>query len=554
MQPEIFRPLPSPSSSNQPASKVGKLDWGVTASLFFASFLLRLVYAAQFPFPPLDDPAYYIQAARNFFTPHPWQISIIWNFQPRFSSLTHPAFDYWQPLPAFAIAAAFLLFGQSLLAAQLPSIIAGSLLPIFTYWFGRRTFGRLPQFSPRLAFALSLAAATYIVINPLLVYQASMPDSSMLYSVLVVAALWVWNKTPRKAIWQPLAFGLLTGLAYLARTPAVFLVLAWLIYIGWSWRQKQGAAKWREVLFTLVGIGLPVGSWSLRNLLTFGFVTSPAGLQTLLIFDYQSLFNYQTPVNFSTFVARGIGPILQVRQEALANAWFQVLDLLLFPTALPAVLGLGLLAAKKVGLGLATLYSLLLLGGLPLIFGVASTNGSYYHSVGSSAPFLALGLVYIGWLLAAWVRRRNLLRTPILPALGGLVLILTLIKFGVSYNAAVEGSRSTNETYRQVTSWLTQHPATAVIANEPSSLNYATGLPAVRLPADENLEVLAQVAAHYQASYIVITESAGKYPALLQSPDNQRFPLVYRAPDDAFEIYGVAGTTRLIKVPFPKRA
>ncbi len=500
--------------------------------LFVLAFAIRFVYAVQFSFPPLDDPAYYIQTARSFFTPHPWQVSIIWNFQPRFATLLHPALDYWQPLPALAIALSFWLFGPSLLAAQLPSMLAGSMLAVFTFGLGRRVFARLADVSPDTAFWLGLAAGLYLAINPLLVYQSAVPDSSMLYAALVAGALLGWEQV--RSGWQAAGVGLLIGLAYLTRTPAVFLILA---LGGWLLWQRN----WRNLLWVGLGAVLPVSLWSLRNWLTFGFLASPAGLQTIFIFDYQSLFNYQNLPDLNSFWAGGLVQIVKVRWEALANAWFDVLNPLFFPTVGPAVLGLFLLLRQtRVGLGLWAVYSLLLFVGLPLIFGVASTNGSYYHSVGSSAPLLAIGLIYGGWGVAAWVKRRGWLRVSLLPALAILLLILTLLKFGASYGAAYALQQSEGETYRQIGVWLSQHPATSVMTNEPSSLNYATGVPSIRLSAAENLHVLAQVAAFYHTDYIIITENVGLYPYLLHKPSpNQRFQMVYRAPDNTFEIYSV---------------
>jgi hypothetical protein len=65
----------------------------------------------------------------------------------------------------------------------------------------------------------------------------------------------------------------------------------------------------------------------------------------------------------------------------------------------------------------------------------------------------------------------------------------------------------------------------------------------LRLPADEPLEVVRRLADRYKAGYIVITGYFGRYPALLQAPDNQTFPLVYQDPQAEFEIYKVPGNS-----------
>ncbi len=210
------------------------------AVLFVVAFLVRLVYALQITFPPLDDPAYYIQAARALSGPRPWEmeVGIIWNFQPLFENVRHPGMEFWMPLSSLVIGFFLWLLGDTFFAAQLPSLIAGSLLPIFTWFFARR-------FMPD---GLSFVAGLLVALNPLLVYQSALPDSSMLYAALVCPALLLltrFREKPRPT--TALAFGLLTGLAYLARTPAVFLVATAILFTIYAPKgYLRFTIKWRK--------------------------------------------------------------------------------------------------------------------------------------------------------------------------------------------------------------------------------------------------------------------------------------------------------------------
>ncbi len=324
-----------------------------------------------------------------------------------------------------------------------------------------------------------------------------------------------------------------------------------------------------------------VGAWSLRNWLLFGFVTSPAGTQTIFLFDYQDLFNYRTPINFQTWLDGGLGKIIGLRLEALWSAWRTVLDALTPPTALLGVIGLGWLAKRESAARPAALYSLLLFLGVPLIFAVASLNGSYYHSAASSAPFLAAGQVFLVWHglnnlrlthpkhtrdlqfrrgkaqsapnpPSSFLRpRSSVLVPPSSPKssivnrgypLGASIILAVLVLINVlllvlNFGPVTAVHRQDADLYGRIKIWLVSHPASAVITNQPATLNYVSGQPSVRLPANEDLATLREVANKYKASYIIITEQAGRYPALLDAPENKLFPLVHQGGD--FEVFAV---------------
>jgi 4-amino-4-deoxy-L-arabinose transferase-like glycosyltransferase len=428
--------------------------------------------------------------------------------------------------------------GDTFFAAQLPSLIAGSLLAPMTYFFARR----LPLENNG---TIGVLAALLVIFNPLLAYQSVLPDSSLIFAALVIGAVLLLTRPTGEALPPEKAFifGLLTGLAYLARTPALFLVLAWLVLLG---RAKFGGGKkgaGKELVFGFLGILLPVGFWSARNLLTFGYITPPAGTQTIFLFDYDSLFNYSTPLNFQTWLEGGIGKIISVRVEALWVAWRSVLDAMFVPTVIPAAIGLWLLAKNYAEGRLAALYTVLLFLGLPLIFGVASTNGSYYHSAGSCAPFLAVGLVYGLGRLAAWLSARvNFTRRALFNTFIVIFLLANVVWLGAGMPSVIQGHRNDGDLYARINGWLATRPATVVIASQPSSLNYVSGVGAVRLPAQENLTTLLEVAKKYHAEQIIITEQMGRYPDLLHSPENTLFPQIYRSPTGDFEVYGVPKT------------
>jgi hypothetical protein len=513
-------------------------NWLWPGGIFGLALVIRLVYALQLPFPPLDDPAYYVQGARSFFNGHPLELSIIWNYHPAPASVTHPGFDFWMPMASFLIAGAFLLLGDTALAAQLPSVIAGSVLAALTFWLGKRLLAGV-GLAPRPQTFLAGVAGLYIALNPLLAYQSAVPDSSMIYAALLAGAALVWIS--RESPSQSLGLGLLMGLAYLARSHAVFFIAAWgSVTLVRLLRERESRAKtFRLAVFTAIGLLLTAGPWLLRNWLTFQALSSPAALETGLINHYATLFNYETPINLSTFLQQGAGNILLTRWDALYNAWVEVLGTMFVPTALLPAIGLFLLWRRnRAMLDGGLLYCLLLGVVSPLIIAVASINGSMYHSAGSIAPFGAIGYVYLLYRASEKYRAWKPGGLRLFPVLTVGIIAVELVQFGVSVGGTVDNHRHNEAVYARLNSWLKANNVSGpVIADEPSSLNYATGLPALRLPADESLETLKRVAERYGATYIVVTSFFGRYPAALESPDNTIFPRAYFDPQGEFEIY-----------------
>ncbi len=526
----------SESATSHKEDHVTPKSWPWTLALFGLAFAIRLIYALQVPFPPLDDPAYYVQGARSLRTGQPFDMAIVWNYHPLPKTVQHPGFDFWMPLTSFAIWLSFGLFGDNPLAAQLPGVLAGSILSVLTFYLARRW---------KLPVLLAGLAGLYIAINPVLAYQSAVPDSQMLYAALVGAAWLVWPVGNGGKWFRYAGLGALIGLAYLTRSHAVFLGLAWAgVTLGQLWRQKdRRRATLLEAGLVMVGLGVVIGPWLARTWLTFGFINSPAGLESALIYDYASLFNYQTPINFSSFAALGPGKILAARGVALYNAWVDVLSVIFLPTVILPLAGLILLWWRQRAGGGVLLYWFLLSLGLPLIFVAASSTGSFYHSSGSLAAAGAIGYLYLGWLVELSWRARRPRSLSLLPLMAGALFVLELAQFVITVPQTISRHQDDQNLYQRLGVWLkTNDPGgQAVIADEPSSLNYATGLPALRLPSDEPLEILQNLANQYQVRYIVVTGNFGRYPALLDSPNNTIFPRLYADPQGEFEVFDARG-------------
>ena len=547
----------SDNASDQPHT-ARPLGWrfGLPAALFGVTLVVRVVQAAQLHFPPLDDPAYYVKAAQNVLAGRGLSIAVAWNYVPLPASAgLHPAFDYWMPLTSFAMLPFLWLSGGAYWATQIAGVLAGAALAPMTYAFGRRV---LPNTQ------LAVAAALITALSPLLVYQSATPDSAMLYAALAAGALLVSEsntsyaglspptpsslRTRRSAVPKKeggvrvhyIIAGIMAGLAFLARTPAVFIVAAWLICVVLARGHRRQAAQ--NTAAAIGGFVVVVAGWLVRNLLTFGFLTSPAGTQTIFLTDYNDLFAYNAPTGWNDLItqAGGVGALLAERGAALLGVWGS-LGSFFWPTGLLPVAG-AILLWRQPQARLPLIYCLLLSLGLPLVFGVASEYGSFYHSAGSMSPFLApaavLAVYRLGGLLARIGPRKSYDRRlrQLGGALVGALIMLNLVILPPTLTATAARHSNEGNQFGRIAAWLREHPARAVVANEPTTLNYVSDVPALRLPANQDAATVRELMKRYGADYVIVTAHVGKYPEALR--DTPLFHLAYQDTSEyGFEVY-----------------
>src|SRR5512137_2816900 len=105
-----------------------KQDVWIALALFAAGWGIRLALASRLEFPPLDDPAFYVQTARNLAAGRGLVSDVLWSYQFAFPAVTHPSHEYWMPSATLLMAPWIKAFGDSLLIAQLPGTLCGALL------------------------------------------------------------------------------------------------------------------------------------------------------------------------------------------------------------------------------------------------------------------------------------------------------------------------------------------------------------------------------------------------------------------------------------------
>jgi 4-amino-4-deoxy-L-arabinose transferase-like glycosyltransferase len=487
-------------------SERAKVFW-ICVALFVVALGVRVGLALQLPFPQLDDPAGYIQLARNIASGRGLVSDVLWSYWVSFPSVTHPSNEFWMPLASSFMAGSIRVLGDTLFAAQLPGILAGSMLVPLAYGIGRTLWPVQRRWA--------VLAAMLLVPNAALVYQAVSADSSALYTLLATLALFVAAQAiDRQQISWGLLAGVLCGLSYLTRSHGLLLPAAiGLIALLRLWRRPRLLIGYGTML--VLGFFALIIPWWLRNQSVFG-ATQPIPLMTIMASrGYEDWFNYTDQPTVASLAQMGWGTFLGFRIDALLRALGVILTMT-FPFGLVG-LPIALLRRETI-FRVFLVYAAALYLGVCLVLPSAAVTGSFYHSTGPFVVWAALGSVYAIKYLFERPRAR-------LMAVAGYALIAGLVlgQTALAWTSAITTSRTQGQQFGEIARWVRDHvPAgEPIITTQANTLNYVTGHPALTLPTIQDMSVLRQLADRYGVRYIVITERNGLYPMALDDPAAQ---------------------------------
>ena len=491
-------------------------SFGICSALFVAALGLRLVLALQLPFPQLDDPAGYLQLARSLAGGRGLVSDVLWSYWVSFPSVTHPSNEFWMPLASVLMAGSIRLWGDTLFAAQLPGILAGSLLAPLAYGMGRTLWPAQRRWA--------VLAAVLLVPNAALVYQAVSADSSALYTLLATLALFVGALAiDRQRISWGLLAGVLCGLSYLTRSHGLVLPAAiGLIALIRLWRRPRLLIGFIAAL--ALGFFALIVPWWLRNRAVFG-ATQPIPLTSIVASrGYEDWFNYTNQPTLAALARMGWGTFLGYRVEALLKALGVILTMT-FPFGF---IGLPIaLLRRETIFRVFLIYAAALYLGVCLVLPSAAITGSFYHSAGPFVVWAALGSSYAVKYLFERPRVRVL-------SVAGYALIagLAIGQTALAWSSAIATSRVQGQQFAAIARWVQANvpPGEPIITTQANTLNYVTGHPALTLPALQDVGVLRQLADRYRVRYVVITERSGLYPRALDDPA-ARADLVERLPE-----------------------
>jgi 4-amino-4-deoxy-L-arabinose transferase-like glycosyltransferase len=477
-------------------------DFLIADLLFAAAFAVRLILASQMPFPPLDDPAFYLQTARNLAAGRGLVSDVIWSYQFLFPAVTHPSHEYWMPLATLLMAPWISLF-HTTEAAHLSGVICGALLAPLTYWLGLRAEVRSRW--------VAGGAALLVAGSVSLAYQSASFDSAMPFALCAGVALIAGGLAVERAAWRwALLSGLASGLAYLARSDGLLVSVCVGAVMLLQTRPRRGV--WRLWFGLVFGVAIFIVPWWWRNWAVFG-VSQPVSPGTAIVLqDYAQLFSWGATPTLAHLWARGLPFIIDLRVQALlhnVDVWL----LMTFPFGLLGVLGL--LRERRTVFRLGLIYGVALFLTTAFFFSVPTLFGLFYHSSGAVVPWLAVG--------STTLLRRLWLRRPLRLIAVGLtvgVSMLLLAQWALALPAVISDSERNQVRFAEITYWLQANvPADQpILTTQANTLNYASGYSALSIPVAQDAAVLRQVADRYGVRYVIVTERNGQYPQALEQP------------------------------------
>lgn len=474
--------------------------------LALIGLLVQGFWALQLDYPSYTDAYYYTTNGQRLAQGYGFTEQIIWVYLDDPAGLPTPSHTYWMPLTSLLAAGGYLIH-DSFRGAQLFFWLLAGLLPLLTaaivVWLG----GQRWQFW--LAGLLTAAGGFYahFLSQPSTFAPFAWAGGGCLLALAVANRDLTGFKQAQLANLSGLKWwlmaGLLAGLAHLTRADGLLLLavgsLIWLRH----WRRGGALAA------LLLGYGLIMGGWLLRNGLVLGTPLPTSGTQTIFLTSYADIFAYGRSFDLPHLLAWGWPEIIRSRLDGLSVALQTFVAVSGYIVLTPFVIWGWLYAARQKGvwLGPMSWYALALLLTMSLLFTLPGSNGGLFHSSAALWPwFMALAAIgldrAVAWL--AW-RRRNWRPEEARRVYAG---IFVLAAFGLSGLVGLSRGpgvvASEAEVYGEIKELL---PETAVVfAGDAPAFHYHTGVPALSAP-NEPLDVLLAMARRYNATHLLLDSS-----------------------------------------------
>jgi hypothetical protein len=486
--------------------------WLTAAAIFVVALVARAIVASLITFPKPEDTAYYVGVGRNLLEGRGLVSDALWSFGTPPLVFPRPAFEVWLPLPTFLAAIPMAVLGATFNAAQVASVVVGSVVPVLAWRLGAdvATERRLPPGRARtLAVGAGLTAAVYL---PLLLHSA-LPDSTMPFAVLALGACLLMPRIVRGGTAvgltdrRVLLLGVLIGLAALTRNEAIWLGATWAL-VGWRAGQLRLVAVAGAVAL------LVFAPWMLRDWAVFGSPLPGQAAANALSIDGLDIFAWNDPPTLARYLAIGPARLLELRVTGIGHNLLSVLLVVGLPISF-----IGLLALPWQARGSAIrpvlLLSVITFLVTGLLFPVSTTWGTFLHASGpvnvliivSALLALDAGIARLG-ARQGWTRPVAWLG-PTLGVFGSLQFSVALLP---TFGAA---SRETATRFDELGTRMAAigHPLDAsagpVITDFPIWLAETARISSLALPEEPPVDVL-DLARTFDARLIVVLEPAAR--------------------------------------------
>ncbi len=502
----------------------------IPVALYGIALLVRVVATFVVTFPLSEGSAYYVAVARNIVAGRGLVVDALWSYATPPLELPRAAFELWQPLASSLAALPMFVLGSSYSSAQLGFAVVGAMVAPLTWLVARDAATRLELPEHRQRYVALGAGAVAAVAGPL-VLSAALPDSTLPFTVLAVAACVAMPAAIRAEKLAIFALGMLLGLAYLTRMEAVYLGVVFVAFV-WTSGARGRNLVGRVGAVAVIGalVALP---WWLRNLATFGTPMPGQLADNAFLTSNEQIFAFADRPTLAAFLAQGPATIVAHVAQGL---WHDLFDVLLMPGNIVTAVALITIAFgwrrrhAVAGSPLAALlvYGLICFALTSTIFPVATQWGTFEHAAGPlMVAFVVLAALGGDALVArvrAWRRwpRPNAGMAPAaITAVVAAMTVLQLLFAGAQ--ASTRDAQITAVTAASLGTVDRDLTWTPFVTDRPVWLSDSFHLPALVLPRGSAAEV-NRVLETFRARYVVRVDASAS-PALDASPCFVRLPI-----------------------------
>ena len=501
--------------------------WATVIGIFVVSLVVRLVFAAQIVFPKPEDTAYYFGVARNLLEGRGLVSDALWSYATPPLEFPRPAFEVWLPLPTFLAAVPMAVLGTTFAAAQVSSVLVGAVVPVLGWQSGRDVAAerQLPLERARwVALGVGLTSAVYLP----LVLNSSLPDSTMAFAVIVLAACLLMTRIVRSPdgarLTDPrlLALGILIGLGAWTRNETAWLALIWVVF-AWRSIKAPRVVRARAVGVVAVVALVVFAPWAYRDLKEFGSPLPGQAISNALYLTGYDIFAWNDPPTLARHLSLGPAGLVQLRLIGLSHNLFNVLTLLGLPISVLGIVALPW-QARPFAIRPLVAISLIMFLVTSLVFPAATQWGTFLHAAGPVQVLIVLSAVLAIDVLIDRLGRR-LGWTKQMSWIGVVGSVAACLLFSVALLPSFgTGSKVTMARYEELGPRMAaaghpvDEPGIRLMSNFPIWVAETSRVPTLALPDEPPRDVLDLASAFPGARYLILSDPEGKHwPADLKA-------------------------------------